>query len=217
MGSFLSQPVKVVCRDLEEVRAFLSTCRYVSDQEQFGVRDHWMSPQAFEQARQGDCDDFALWTCRQLLALGYNARFVVGSAGRYGECHAWVSFRDQDKIFILESVAPGRRTFPRLDTLRYRPWVSVEVTGSQVKFFEHPRRSGEPPLGVIAPLVPEWLLSRVRYWLLKPYFALKGIWRGKIRKSANKVAKVVPARPVQGDCLAAEADSNSATASRNSR
>jgi len=60
MGAFLTQPPKVVCQDIEEVRAFLRTCRYVSDQAQFGVRDHWMSPQQFEQARQGDCEDFAL-------------------------------------------------------------------------------------------------------------------------------------------------------------
>jgi hypothetical protein len=50
MGSFVSQPPKVVCRDLDEIRTFLSTCRYVSDREQFGVRDHWMQPEEFEQS-----------------------------------------------------------------------------------------------------------------------------------------------------------------------
>jgi len=69
MGAFFSQPLNVVCRDMNEIRAFLSTCRYVSDPEQFGVRDHWMSPEEFELARKGDCEDFALWTWRQLLAL----------------------------------------------------------------------------------------------------------------------------------------------------
>ena len=67
MGSFLSQPLKVVCRDIDEVRSFLRTCRYASDQEQFGVKDHWMPPEEFERARRGDCDDFALWTWRQLF------------------------------------------------------------------------------------------------------------------------------------------------------
>jgi predicted transglutaminase-like cysteine proteinase len=80
MGSFLSQPLKIVCRDVDEIRAFLRTCRYVSDVEQFGMKDHWMPPEEFERVRRGDCDDFALWTCRQLLSLGYNARFVAGSA-----------------------------------------------------------------------------------------------------------------------------------------
>jgi Bacterial transglutaminase-like cysteine proteinase BTLCP len=180
MGSFLSQPVTVVCRDMDEIRAFLSTCRYVSDRKQFGVEDHWMSPREFEQSRQGDCEDFALWTCRQLLRLGHSARFVVGFAGRYGEGHAWVSLRVGDQIFIVEPMLARLRTFPRLETLRYEPIVSVESTGSHVKFFEHTKRAYEPPLRVIAPLVPEWLIFRVGLWLrvlwhivLWPYFALR--------------------------------------------
>jgi predicted transglutaminase-like cysteine proteinase len=72
MGSFLTQPLKAVCHNMNEIRAFLVTCRYVSDREQFGVPDHWAAPEAFEQTRQGDCDDFVLWTWRQLLDLGYS-------------------------------------------------------------------------------------------------------------------------------------------------
>jgi hypothetical protein len=41
MGTFFSQPLKIVCRDLDEIRAFLVTCRYVSDRDQFGVLDHY--------------------------------------------------------------------------------------------------------------------------------------------------------------------------------
>jgi predicted transglutaminase-like cysteine proteinase len=102
MGSFISQPLNVVCRDLDEIRTFLSNCRYVSDREQFGVRDHWVPPEQFEQTRRGDCDDFALWTWRQLLSLGYSARFVTGLAGRYGAGHAWVSFQVHDQVFVVE-------------------------------------------------------------------------------------------------------------------
>ncbi len=134
MGSFLSQPLKVVCRDLEEIRAFLSTCRYVSDREQFGVRDYWMRPEDFERVRRGDCDDFALWTWRQLLGLGYSARFVTGSAGRYGTGHAWVNFRADNQVFIVEPLRAWCREFPRLETLRYKPAVSVEADGFRGKF-----------------------------------------------------------------------------------
>jgi hypothetical protein len=182
MGSFISQPLKVVCRDMDEIRAFLSTCRYVSDQEQFGVRDHWMRPEEFEQTRRGDCDDFALWTWRQLLGLGYSARFVGGLAGRYGAGHAWVSFRVHDQIFIVEPLLARFRKFPRLETLRYRPMISVEVTGSGVKFFDHTERALEAPLRVVAPLVPEWLLFRLRTLprlLLWPLFALRRRYRRK--------------------------------------
>ena len=97
-----------------------------------------MQPEEFEQKRRGDCDDFALWTWKQLLGLGYNARFVTGVAGRYREGHASVSFRVLDRVYIVEPLLARYRKFPRLETLRYQPIVSVEITGSQVKFFEHP-------------------------------------------------------------------------------
>ena len=184
MGSFVSQPLKVVCRDMDEIRAFLVTCRYVSDREQFGVRDHWMPPEEFERTRRGDCDDFALWTWRQLLDLGYDARFVTGSAGRYGTGHAWVSVRVHDQNFIVEPQLARRRTFPRLSTLRYRPSVSVEVTGSHVKYFEHTKCALEPPFSTMVPLIPEWLLFQLRYWLrvltrlvLWPFLALRRHYR----------------------------------------
>lgn len=192
MGSFISQPLKVVCRDLDEIRAFLSTCRYVSDWEQFGVKDHWMPPEEFEQIRRGDCDDFAIWTWRQLLGLGYSARLVVGSAGRYGGGHAWVSFRVVDRVFIVEALAARRPTFPRLDTLRYRPMVSVEVTETHVKFFEHARRVLDPPFSAVARLIPEWLVYWVRYWLRTllrllqwPFFALRRRYRRSRTQSAS--------------------------------
>ncbi len=180
MGSFLSQPLKVVCRDMEEIRAFLRTCRYVSDREQFGVRDHWAPPEQFEKTRRGDCDDFALWTWRQLLGLGYNARFVGGRSGRYGEGHAWVTFRDGDRVFVVEPLLAWRPKFPRLLTLRYKPSISVEIVDSQVKFFEHSKPKGEPPFRVVAPLVGELLVYELRLWsswLLWPYYALRRRFR----------------------------------------
>ena len=172
MGSFISQPLNVVCRDLDEIRTFLSNCRYVSDREQFGVRDHWVPPEQFEQTRRGDCDDFALWTWRQLLGLGYNARFVTGLAGRYGAGHAWVSFQVHDQVFVVEPLLARHREFPRLETLRYRPIVSVEIADTGVKFFEHTNRVVAPPFRVVAPLVPEWILFRLGILLrlfLRPF------------------------------------------------
>jgi predicted transglutaminase-like cysteine proteinase len=74
------------------VRSFLASCQYISDREQFGKDDYWQPPDEFEKRKKGDCEDFALWTWRQLLNLGYDARFVVGSSGRYGDGHAWVEY-----------------------------------------------------------------------------------------------------------------------------
>lgn len=183
MGLFLSQPVEVVCRDINEIRAFLTTCRYVSDQEQFGVRDHWMGPEDFERTKRGDCDDFALWTWRQLLGMGYNARFVVGPQGRYGSGHAWVTFAAGGKTFLVEPLlARAGGKFPRLSVLRYRPIVSVEVSGTRIRFFEHSRRVLDPPFRVVAPLVPEWFLFRLRTFprlLIRLFLSLAQWFRRK--------------------------------------
>lgn len=182
MGSFLSQPLKMACHDMDEVRAFLKTCRYISDQEQFGVKDHWMPPEEFEQVRRGDCDDFALWTWRQLLALGYHVRFVAGRAGRYGEGHAWLTLRIEDRTYVVEPLLARFSSFPRLSTFHYIPAISVEAAGDQVKYFEHSKRRAEPPISISARLVPEWLLFEIRLlprlaqW---PFYALRALYRRK--------------------------------------
>ena len=186
MGSFLSQPLTIFCSDIGEIRSFLKTCRYVSDQEQFGVKDHWAPPEVFERTRKGDCDDIALWTWRQLLALGYNARFVVGGSGRYGFGHAWVTVRINDRNYVLEPQLSRYQAFPRLTTLRYQPAVSVGVSHNHVKFFEHSKRTAEPPFRVVALLIPEWLLFWLRtrsLLLLWPYFALVRLYRRKRNKT----------------------------------
>ena len=126
MRRYVSQPLTVKCASLADVRSFLSTCRYVSDDEQFGKKDYWQPPEDFERTKKGDCDCFALWTWRQLLALGLNSRFVIGRAGRYGACHAWVQFFDGGKTFVVEPTAARfGNTIPRLSALRYRPRFSV--------------------------------------------------------------------------------------------
>jgi hypothetical protein len=183
MGSFLSQPLKVVCRDMEQIRAFLKTCRYVSDREQFGVADHWMAPHEFEQTRRGDCEDFALWTWRQLLDLGYDARFVAGRAGRFGEGHAWVTFRTGPKTFLVEPLAAvACEKLPRLETLRYKPAVSVEAIGTHVKFFEHSGRPVGPKFRDVAPFLLEWLW----FW---PYIFLRAIFAVTRRKLGKMTEK----------------------------
>jgi hypothetical protein len=162
MGRHVTQPLSVLCMDLSEVREFLLTCRYVSDLEQFGRRDYWMPPDEFERLRQGDCEDWALWTWRQVMRLGYPARFVYGHAGRYGAGHAWVTFERDGRTFIAESLVawPGS-TFPRLSTLRYQPMVSISWDGRTLRYFEHRSDRHAVPFVEMAPHIPEWAW----YWL----------------------------------------------------
>jgi hypothetical protein len=163
MGRHVTHPLSVQCADLAEVRRFLQTCRYVSDMDQFGKRDHWMSPEEFERRRRGDCDDFALWTWRQLMHLGYSTRFVCGHSGRYGAGHAWVTFERDGRTFIVESLAAWiGATFPRLSTLRYHPRISVTWDGRVIRYFEHARSHGQVSFRDVAPHIPEWVLVWLR-------------------------------------------------------
>jgi hypothetical protein len=168
-GSYVSQPLTVKCNSLEDLRIFLSRCRYVSDEEQFGKKDYWMLPQDFEQSRKGDCEDFSLYAWRQLSEMGYKARFVGGKHGRYGEGHAWVTFENEGKTFLLEPQASllGPR-LPRLSTLAYDPAVSAEWDGKKAHFFLHKERKFTPPARQIPGLVMEWVYLHVRFilWLI---------------------------------------------------
>lgn len=177
MGLFLSQPVKS-CRNLEEIHKFLCTCRYVSDREQFGVEDHWMPPEEFERVRMGDCDDHALWTWRQLVDLGYNPRYVVGRAGKYGAGHAWVTYEDGGELFVVEPLAARfGRTFPRLSVLFYRPSISVEVCDKRIRFYEHLRNAKHPTFLVLVSLVPEWLRFKAHKTLTRLCWLFQALMR----------------------------------------
>lgn len=158
MGAYLSQPLGIKCNSLEDMRRFLKQCRYVSDQEQFGKYDYWMPPEEFEQRKKGDCDDFALWTWRQFLAMGYDTRFVVGHSGRYGSGHAWVTFTENERTFLVEPLMAWLvPKLARLSTVRYQPGISVSWDGERLRYYEHEKRTYDPTLREIIPLVGEWL------------------------------------------------------------
>jgi hypothetical protein len=190
MGRHVSQPLNVLCADLNEMRQFLLTCRYISDSKQFGRSDYWMPPEEFERRRQGDCDDFALWTWRQLMHLGYTARFVYGRAGRYGEGHAWVTFERDGHTFIVESLAAWfGSTLPRLSTVRYQPIVSVSWDGRTLRYFEH-RPQGTPVSFVdVAPHIPEW----VAYWFRTRALICARLYRWLVRAATRATRRSVAA------------------------
>ncbi|MFI5115862.1 MAG: transglutaminase domain-containing protein [Terriglobales bacterium] len=148
------------------MRRFLAGCKYVSDEKQFAKRDYWQPPEQFEETKMGDCDDYALWAWRQLLHMNYPARFVAGTAGRYGRGHAWVTFEKEGKAFLLEPLAwPLGTTMPRLSVLRYKPRFSMGWDGNTISYFEHEDRKCTFSLRQIAGLVPEWLILWVPFWI----------------------------------------------------
>lgn len=173
IGMYVTQPLSVKCLSFNDLRKFLRTCRGVSDKEQFGKDDFWMPPEDFEKSRRGDCDDFALYAWRQLMELGYKARFVVGNSPRR---HAWVTFEKDGKHFLLEPQARFLGPwFPRLDALRYKPDVSVEWDGQKARFYSHKERRFTPPAFKIPQLVFEWVLYHLGHFFLFVYWLSIGM------------------------------------------
>ena len=181
-GRFLSQPLTHWCTDLPDLRRFLAGCKYVSDQEQFGERDYWQPPERFEESKRGDCEDFALWALRQLLHMNYPARFALGSASRYGDGHAWVTFQRDGKTYLLEPLKwPVGLTLPRLSILKYKPRFSMSWDGSKVSYFEHTDRKINWSLTGITVLVWEWLLFWVSFFFRVVLAATRRITRAQTR------------------------------------
>ena len=187
MGRYISQPLKVPCRTIGDLRNFLVGCKYVSDQELFGKRDYWQPPDEFETRKKGDCEDFALWCWRQLLSMGYDARFIGGSADRYGSGHAWVEYFQHGKWFLFEpQYCRIGYTMPRLATLRYEPRYSVSWDGKTLRYFAHKKPASGVEWSKIALLVPEyvvfWAWIWVRVFLRLPQIA----WNILRRKVFNR-------------------------------
>lgn len=175
-GRFLSQPLKHWCSDLSDLRRFVAGCTYVSDQKMFGQRDYWQPPEQFEQTKKGDCEDFALWSWRQLLQMNYPSRLVIGTAGRYGEGHAWVTFEKDGKTFLLEALSwPLGLAMPRLSTLRYHPRFSVDWNGKTISYYSHEDRKFSASVQIVAPLVAEWLFLWSSFYLRLVAHVAKGL------------------------------------------
>jgi len=159
MGRYISQPLSIQCSTMGDIRNFLLGCKYVSDQELFGKRDYWQPPEDFEKRKKGDCEDFALWTWRQLLNMGYDARFIGGSCGRYGDGHAWVEYFQDGKCYLLEPLyCRVGYTIPRLSTLQYEPRLSVSWDGKTLRYFAHKKPTSRAGWPILALLIPEYLV-----------------------------------------------------------
>jgi hypothetical protein len=114
----------VAVSSIDDIIAWLQTCEYASDVDQFHERDVWQRPSDFERLRRGDCEDFALWAWRKLIEIGVDAEFFVGrvvcgadrSAARQ---HAWIVYRTDDEVYLFEPAAGDRLCM-------IQPWSAVK-------------------------------------------------------------------------------------------
>lgn len=185
MGRYLSGPLTHRFEDIEALRTFLSRCRYVSDQDQFGKADYWLPPEEFEQRRRGDCEDFALYAWRQLMDMGFQSRFVVGAAGRYGAGHAWVTFQRDGRLYLLEPLAFVFKKLPRLSALRYCPEISVACTDGRIAYYSHKKVRYHPSVAEATRLVAEWLFFWGEKLILAGFLMLSWPFKRLTRRWIN--------------------------------
>jgi hypothetical protein len=124
---------RVRVASVDDIVAWLGTCEYVSDIDQFHARDVWQEPCAFERLQRGDCQDFALWTWRKLIELGIEAEFFVGRVvcgePAIDRQHAWVVYRTGREEYLFEPAAGDRARMIRpLPAVRddYVPHFAVD-------------------------------------------------------------------------------------------
>ncbi|GIV62553.1 MAG: hypothetical protein KatS3mg044_1419 [Rhodothermaceae bacterium] len=129
---YLTGTSRVRVHTLDDLLSWLRDCQYRRDPDLFLSADYWQHPLTFEQIRQGDCEDFALWTWRKLLELGFEAEFVTGrcrSGNNTFAGHAWIHIHHDGPCRLFDPVL-CRHTRPLFarDDLRgvYCPEVSVD-------------------------------------------------------------------------------------------
>ena len=123
----------VPVQSIDDIVAWLQTCEYVTDLEQFHERDFWQHPGTFERLRRGDCEDFALWAWRKLAEIGIEAEFCVGRVicadrPEIDRQHAWVVYRVSGTAFLFEPAAriPSRMIRPLPEAMgEYVPHFAV--------------------------------------------------------------------------------------------
>ncbi len=128
---YLTRESRVHAPTPAAVAEWLQGCRYAEDAHLLDETDHWLHPVTFELVRAGDCEDFSLWAWRKLVEARVEAVFVVGMRrvpdapqGR----HAWVTFREGTRDFVLDGVERGLvRAIRTVEEVRahYEPQVGV--------------------------------------------------------------------------------------------
>jgi len=132
-ASYFEGTSSIAVQSIDHIVAWLQSCEYVSDLEQFHERDLWQHPTAFEARRRGDCEDFALWAWRKLAELGVDAEFCVGRVicdERPGvnRQHAWVIYRIAGTTYLFEPAArtPSTTIRPLIEAMNdYVPYFAV--------------------------------------------------------------------------------------------
>ncbi len=117
---------------LEAVNGFINRWKYITDDNLYGVRDRWATPEEFFR-NSGDCEDFAIAKYYTLRAMGWQdsrLRLVVLHDAVRNMPHAVLSAElghaGSGKFMILDNLA----TEPLSDKymMQYTPYYAVNET-----------------------------------------------------------------------------------------
>jgi hypothetical protein len=130
---YFSGQLATPARSVDDLSDWLRGCSYRRDAEQFKSADHWQHPTHFERRREGDCEDFSLWTWRKLVEMGCEAEFVAGwiRVGVTTVGHTWVQYREAGQTLVFDPVVrdPDAVVRPVAAVApSYIPQVSVDQT-----------------------------------------------------------------------------------------
>lgn len=148
---YLAGESHVTVHSVDDICRWLKQCKYMRDAELFNQRDVWQHPGQFEVLKKGDCEDHALWAWRKLRELNIPAEFVVGRVhwnengnnSARPSAHAWVSFQENGRAYILETTHKQQLIYPQESVReRYHPWFSVDEGMKTYRFLPTAGRNG---------------------------------------------------------------------------
>ncbi|BFM17669.1 hypothetical protein R50073_38520 [Maricurvus nonylphenolicus] len=91
---------------VESVNRQVNQLAYASDQQVWGQRDYWASPQEFYQRGEGDCEDFVLAKYHQLTRQGIAPQqlsLVYVKRTEDYAAHMVLLYEEQERYWVLDN------------------------------------------------------------------------------------------------------------------
>ena len=143
--------VKGALQQLAAVNGYVNRTAYQSDQQRFGVVDHWATPAEFL-GRSGDCEDYAIAKYLSLRHLGWderNLRILVLNDENRRELHAVLIAYHGGTAYVLDNLVPDVQEHTAIR--HYRPIFSINVWA----WFFHEGWSPHAPAAVVSSAIPQ--------------------------------------------------------------